>query len=75
MACLSVIRNYGDNKDKTAVDIELCSEDIPSLIHASPFIANEETTLILVYTAWHGRSVKFNEETINKDMYTGHLDN
>ena len=32
---------YGDNKDKTAVDIDLCSEDVPSLMRASPFTANE----------------------------------
>ena len=29
------MEDYGDNEDETAVDIDLCSEDVPSLIRAS----------------------------------------
>ena len=33
---------YGNNKNKTALDFDFCSEDVPSLIRASPFTANED---------------------------------
>ena len=31
-------------KDDTALNIDLSSEDVPSLIHSSPFTANKEIT-------------------------------
>ena len=33
-----------DNEDKTALEIDLCSEDIPSLIRAASFTTNEVIT-------------------------------
>ena len=37
MTCLVLLEYNGDNKDDTALDIDLSSEDVPSLIHVSPF--------------------------------------
>ena len=44
--------DYRDNEDMTAVDIDFCSDNIPSLIRASPFTTNNEITSGKVIAKW-----------------------
>ena len=47
MACLSVIRNDGIDLDRTAVDLEICSEDVPSRVCTShiPFHCSDYSVI------------------------------
>jgi len=49
---------YGNNKNETALDIDFCSEDVPSLIRASPFISSGRCrTVARSIVDWHPRQL------------------